>query len=276
VSRKRGAVLSRSACGCRDIVHGRRIGLFGAYSFRKSVNALGEIVRIEIARRSKILHESRYELRRRINVVRMRIFEKFLDATADMIEKSLLNFISHGITPMKFAYADPPYLGCGHHYIKYHPDAMDWDDPEEHRKLIDKLCANYPDGWAMSLSSSSLHTILPMCPSDVRICSWVKPFAVFKPHVGLAYAWEPVIIRGGRKRTREQDTIRDWLAENAKLKSELIGSKPRKFCRWIFSLLNAQVGDELYDLFAGSNAVSAAWSEWINEQSPLPKLPLEA
>jgi hypothetical protein len=28
---------------------------------------------------------------------------------------------------------------------------------------------------------------------------WVKPFAAFKPNVGLAYTWEPVILRGGRR-----------------------------------------------------------------------------
>src|SRR5690349_18671674 len=104
---------------------------------------------------------------------------------------------------MKFAYADPPYLGCGKLYTSNHADALDCDDPEWHRSLIVRL-SDYPDGWAMSANSPSLQTILPMCPPDVRVMPWVKPFAAFKPNVGVAYAWEPVIVRGGRRRTRKQ------------------------------------------------------------------------
>ncbi len=31
---------------------------------------------------------------------------------------------------MRFAYADPPYLGCGKLYAEHHPHALDWDDPQ--------------------------------------------------------------------------------------------------------------------------------------------------
>jgi len=113
---------------------------------------------------------------------------------------------------MRFGYFDPPYLGCGARYAEHHPDALIWDDPETHRQLIARASEQFPDGWAMSLSSTSLHTILPMCPADVRVMAWVKPFAVFKPNVNPAYAWEPVIVRGGRRRTREQATVRDWVS----------------------------------------------------------------
>jgi len=81
---------------------------------------------------------------------------------------------------MKFAYADPPYLGCGSLYAKHHPEALKWDDPEAHRSLIGRLCEQYPDGWVLSLHEPSLRTILRMCPDDVRVASWVKPFASFK------------------------------------------------------------------------------------------------
>src|SRR4051794_4141650 len=103
---------------------------------------------------------------------------------------------------MRFAYADPPYLGCGSLYDKHHVRARDWDDPETHRALVARLMDEYPDGWAMSLSSPSMRTILPMCPSDSRVAAWVKPFAIFKPNVNPGYAWEPVIFRGGRPFTR--------------------------------------------------------------------------
>ena len=79
-------------------------------------------------------------------------------------------------TDLKAAYADPPYLGCGSRYTEHHPDAMEWDQPERHAALVRELCDGY-DCWAMSLSSPSLKTILPMCPDDCRVMAWVKPFA---------------------------------------------------------------------------------------------------
>ena len=45
---------------------------------------------------------------------------------------------------MKFAYADPPYLGCGHRYLEHHPEALDWDDPATHQELVDRLVGD-PD-----------------------------------------------------------------------------------------------------------------------------------
>lgn len=167
---------------------------------------------------------------------------------------------------MKFAYADPPYLGCGALYAKNHPDALDWNDPEEHRRLIERCCDEFQDGWAMSVTSVSLRTLLPMTPNDCRVGAWVKPFAIFKPNVRVAYAWEPVIFRGGRKGTREQDTVRDWIAESITLRRGLTGAKPRRFCRWVFDILNARQGDEMIDLFPGTGAVSIAWAEWTKEQ----------
>lgn len=169
---------------------------------------------------------------------------------------------------MRFAYADPPYLGCGRLYAAHHESALDFDDPECHRQLISRLVDEYPDGWAMSLSTPSLRTILPMCPADCRVSAWVKPFAVFKPNVNPAYAWEPVIFRGGRKRGRKEQTVRDWLACSIALRKGLTGAKPREFCRWIFDLLGATQGDEFDDLYPGTGAVSAAWAEWTAAPPP--------
>lgn len=170
---------------------------------------------------------------------------------------------------MKFAYADPPYLGMARFYAALHPEAMIWDDPETHRRLILRLSDDYPDGWALSLTSTTLRQILPMCPEDVRIASWVKPFASFKPGVPVAYAWEPVIFRGGRRRGKDELTTRDWIACNITLQRGLVGAKPRKVCRWIFDLLGARRGDTLDDLFPGSGAVSSAWNEWTGEPMQL-------
>lgn len=34
---------------------------------------------------------------------------------------------------MKFAYADPPYLGCCKLYDHFHPDGRCWDDVDTYR-----------------------------------------------------------------------------------------------------------------------------------------------
>lgn len=162
---------------------------------------------------------------------------------------------------MKFAYADPPYLGCGHLYDTTHSASRAWDNPETHRDLIKKLSEEYHDGWAMSLSTPSLAVLLPMCPAGVRVGAWVKPFAIFKPNVNPAYAWEPVIFCGGRRRSRKAATVRDWCSANITLRRGLTGAKPRAFCMWIFDLLGAEKGDTLDDLFPGTGAVTAAWND---------------
>lgn len=162
---------------------------------------------------------------------------------------------------MRFAYADPPYLGCGAKlYAKHHPDAADYDDPETHRALVLRLCEGGFDGWALSLHSPSLRVILPMCPDDCRVMAWVKPFASFKPNVNPAYCWEPIIVRGGRKRTREQPTVRDYVSAPITLRKGLAGAKPRDFAFWVFDVLGAQPGDELADLFPGTGAITDAWT----------------
>jgi len=173
---------------------------------------------------------------------------------------------------MRFCYADPPYLGCGKIlYGKMHAQAADWDDPERHRQLVGQLCDEYPDGWAMSLHTPSLRTILPMCPKDCRVAAWVKPFAVFKPNVTVAYAWEPVIFRGGRVRPRTMPTVRDWVSECITLKKGCPGAKPEGFTLWLLDLLNVQPQDEFVDMFPGSGMVAEAYERWKRS----PRLPLQ-
>ena len=165
---------------------------------------------------------------------------------------------------MRFAYADPPYLGCARMYAAHHPDALIWDDPETHRRLIERLSDEWPDGWALSLHAPSLRTLLPMCPPDVRVGPACKTFGQIRP-VAVQWMWEPVIWRGGRK-GKPNPSPRDWLTYNtaprSAAKDGIIGGKPRAFCRWVFSLLNAEPGDTLDDLFPGTGAVSAAWQEY--------------
>ena len=154
---------------------------------------------------------------------------------------------------MKVAYADPPYLG----QAKKHYDSEEVD----HLALIEDLETGY-DAWALSCSSPSLPLLLPMCPEGVRIGAWVKPFAVFKPNVNPAYAWEPVIFKTGRKRTRQQPTERDWVSCNITLKKGLVGAKPEGFCLWLFNLLNMEPEDEFHDLFPGTGIVAECWNTY--------------
>lgn len=164
---------------------------------------------------------------------------------------------------MKFAYADPPYFKCCGLYDHYHPDGLCWDGPATHRLLIERLVDEFPDGWALSASSPSLRTILPMCPEDVRVGSWCKSFCAFKKGVRPCYAWEPVIFWRGRnpnaghphkppERGGKQNTPKDFIVEPITLKKGLTGAKPKKVCEWICDLLHVQPGDEVVDLFPGT------------------------
>ena len=164
---------------------------------------------------------------------------------------------------MIFAYADPPYLGCSRKHYGDHPEHGVYDTLEGHRALIQRLVDQYPDGWALSCTSGNLFDLLPLCPQGCRVGAWVKPFASFKPNVNPAYAWEPVIWFGGRKRGRNFDTTRDFCAVSITLRRGVSGAKPEAFCWWVFDLLGMEPGDEFHDLFPGSGAVRKAHTTWL-------------
>lgn len=151
---------------------------------------------------------------------------------------------------MRFAYADPPYPGMARLY-KDQPLHSEVNHP----LLVQHLCDEFPDGWALSTASTTLRYVLALCPGDVRVMAWVKPFAVFKPNVNPGYCWEPVIVRGGRKRTREQDTVRDWVSCPITLKRGLVGAKPEGFWAWLLAVLNLTDEDELVDIFPGTGSL---------------------
>lgn len=151
---------------------------------------------------------------------------------------------------MRVVYADPPYVGQAKRHYK--------SDEVDHRLLIDRLCSEF-DCWALSASSPSLKYILSLCPEDVRIAAWVKPFCAFKVGVNPAYTWEPVIFRGARKRGRDSLTVKDHVIENMTLKKGLVGAKPEVFCYWLFDLLGLEPSDELTDWFPGTGIVGRCW-----------------
>lgn len=152
---------------------------------------------------------------------------------------------------MRFAYADPPYPGFAKKCYGQHPDF--------NRFLIEWLQDQKFDGWALSTSVAALRDILPLCPSTVRVCAWVKPIGVSSATRGLHNTWEPVIVQSGRRR---RPGMRDFLsAQPARLGgSSLIGRKPIAFCGFLFNALGMLPGDSLIDMFPGSGAVARSWS----------------
>jgi hypothetical protein len=156
---------------------------------------------------------------------------------------------------MKFAYADPPYFGCGKwHYGEHHTEAAVWDDTTAHLDLVTRLVDEYPDGWALSCNPRDLRMYLPAMPDDVRVCAWTKTWHQIQPTT-VQYAWEPVILRNGRKDNKRSPMVRDWWSGCATKNKGLIGAKPEEFCRWIADLLNFQDGDTLDDLFPGTGVM---------------------
>lgn len=158
---------------------------------------------------------------------------------------------------MRIAYADPPYPGKAYRY-KDHPD---FAGEVDHEMLI--LSLQEYDGWVLHTKSTALRELLPLCPEEVRVMAWVKPFAAFKRNVSVAYAWEPVIVKAVRKPVVSgRIVMRDWISECMTLQKGLVGAKPEAVCRWAFEVVGAEPTDELVDLFPGTGAVTKAWAAW--------------
>ena len=158
---------------------------------------------------------------------------------------------------LRFAYADPPYPGTAK---LYYGDRPEYAGEVDHAELIAALTepGKY-DGWGLSTSARALRDILPLCPREARVCSWVKPHSVPPRTYGLHNVWEAVIIVQGRRlRPGRPDAL---VRHAARRGGDLPGRKPIAFCAWLFDALGMLPGDTIEDLFPGTGIVSAAWKE---------------
>lgn len=165
---------------------------------------------------------------------------------------------------MRFAYADPPYVGQSKRLYGDHPD---YAGEVDHAELIGRMERDYPS-WALSLSVKSLPEIMPLCPPDVLTLCWVKPS---QPPMGdhRMYTWEPVILRAGKRPVlptqmhlvcgQPQYTFRPKPANH------VTGQKPEEFCHWLFRCAGLGPEDEFTDLYPGSGAVSRAWESFTSQ-----------
>lgn len=162
------------------------------------------------------------------------------------------------------AYADPPYPGQSKRHYADHPD---YAGEVDHAALIEQL-RGYPDGWALSTSSTALRDVWNLCP-EARVAVWTKGFAAFK-NQRITFAWEPVLyVVPPAPLRRDRPFLRDWVNATPPVfrgeRSDVNGTKPAAFCHWLFELLGLTEDDELVDLFPGSGAVTEAWGQWCRQ-----------
>lgn len=189
-------------------------------------------------------------------------------------------------TPLRLAYADPPYPGLSRRYYEGH---RDYDGEVDHAELIRQLSTF--DGWALSTNERSLQYVLGLCPPGVRIASWHRGERPTRSG-GPLNAWEPVIYSGGRidpslstsaatrspgtrdassraaaqldasssTAARRVDVLEYFSRPRLTDPHRVVGAKPAAFCRWMFDLLGALPIDDFTDVFPGSGGVSRAWA----------------
>lgn len=176
--------------------------------------------------------------------------------------------LERAATPLRIAYADPPYPGLARRYYGDHPD---YAGEVDHAALIRRLAGGY-DGWALSTSAAALPEVLRdasrLEPRRVRVAAWVKPNPVPHPTAPIVNGWEPVLYVPARSLRDASgpatvDTLQGVVSRRrSTLPTAVIGMKPPAYCVWLFRLLGARPGDHLDDLFPGSGIVAWSWDRW--------------
>lgn len=172
---------------------------------------------------------------------------------------------------LRLAIADPPYLGRAHRWYgeggrghgggrgraDEHPEAAAWDDPEQHRRLVDDLVSRY-DGWAVAASPTSLPVYLAHAPADVRVLVWHRRNAQPSGERVLP-RWEAVVVRVPEtRRTYGTGLAVSDVLDAPISRSGFTGAKPSVWTRWVLDALghDPAAGDTVDDVFPGSGAVT--------------------
>lgn len=137
-----------------------------------------------------------------------------------------------------------------------HPNAEEWDNPVNHRNLLERLVVEY-DGWAIATSPDGISAYGPL-PPEVRIMAWVRPNAQPGAH-RLRSCWEAVLLSPpvGRRSNRGVGSISDVLVAN--VERGFRGRKPQEWTHWVLSALSYnRETDVVDDLFHGSGSVAEA------------------
>ena len=173
---------------------------------------------------------------------------------------------------MKFAFCDPPYPGRAYLYRDVdRPDAEEVD----HAALVDRLIAEYPDGWALATDSRGLWTVVPLLEPRARelrarIGIWhvsdALPIGIGNPKgrdARVAFSFEAVVLAGGRHRGPHVYDV--LVAARRASANPFLGAKPGPYVAWVLRLLGAEPGDVVDDLYGGSGAVAAAAAEYLSQ-----------
>lgn len=154
----------------------------------------------------------------------------------------------------------------------FHPEAHCWDDLGEHRRLLERLCADY-DGWAIATTPDGLGAYAPL-PVSARVLAWVRTRSIPGGH-RIMSTWEAVILLPpeGRRARSSGPRMSDVLT-TAVPAPGFAGSKPPEWTHWVLEGLGYDPqSDTVDDLFPGSGAVSAAVERIHRTERPTPISP---
>jgi hypothetical protein len=166
---------------------------------------------------------------------------------------------------LRFAVADPPYPGMAYKVYRDHPD---YAGEVDHHALVERLCDEYDDGWALFTNGQDAVEVGKLCPAGTRQLAWIKPDSEIFPGVSIVRSWEPVFVWRGRRRGASATPLRDYIvcsAQEQRPKNAVKGAKPPRLCRFLFEQLGATPKDAVDDLFPGSGAVGREWAAFSSQ-----------
>lgn len=167
---------------------------------------------------------------------------------------------------MRFAYADPPYLGQGKRYAHLHPDSLVWDDPATHAALVERLEDEFPDGWAISMTPQPEALMAYVGPGRELAVWHRRGWMTAAPQMRISFCFELVMYRtkvpNSKKHGPMVTNVFTLGGHNWQVGSTHTGTKPPEFCSWVLDLLGYDPArDELVDLYPGEGAMTRAAAE---------------